>query len=152
MGVVLPFEMRTTRRTSASRCATRARDASNAELTVMAALREGRDGRGILIAARPLLERCRDRYGFTIMRTGLPTAPEVLARALLTLARGLRPLEAELCGRRPFWAYGVYFSEQREPTWFEDGYGCSTGLAVPVGIDPTELSRFVQQRIRALPR
>src|SRR5262245_32087222 len=152
MGVVVPFEMRATRRTSARRGAARERDASNAELAVMAALREGRDRREILIAARPLLERCRDRYGFTIMRTGLPTAPEALARALLTLSRSLRPLEADLGGRRPFWAYGVYFSEQQQPTWFEDGYGCSTGLAVPIGIDPTELSRFVRQRIRALPR
>jgi len=151
MGVVLPFERRVTGRTTTRRAVTRGCEASNAELAVLAAMREGRDRRGILIAARPLLERCRDQYGFTIMRIGLPTAPEALARALLTLARSLRPLEANLGGRRPFWAYGVYFSEQKEPAWFEDGYGCSTGLVVLIGIDAIELSRFVQQRIRALP-
>jgi hypothetical protein len=86
------------------------------------------------------------------MRAGLPAAPQVLASALMTLARGLRPLDAELDGCRPFWAYGVYFSDQKELTWFEDGYGCMTGLSVPVGIGEAELTPFVQQRIRALRR
>src|SRR5262249_5188382 len=103
-------------------------------------------------AARPLLERCRDRYGFTVMLPGLPLATEVLASALLTLARALRPLDAELGGRRPCWAYGVYFSAQQDLTWFEDGYGRKTGLAVPIGIDAAELTRFIQDRIRPLRR
>jgi hypothetical protein len=86
------------------------------------------------------------------MRAGLPAVPELLASALLTLAHSLRPLDVELGGRRPFWAYGVYFSEQQELTWFEDGFGCMTGLIVPIEIGAAELSRFVQQRIRALRR
>src|SRR5215467_12088478 len=105
MGVVIPFERRAIRRTIARRGATNEPDAVDAVLR--AAVREGRDRRGILIAARPLLERCRVRYGFTVMRAGLPVTPELLASALLTLSGGVRPLDAELGGRRPFWAYGV---------------------------------------------
>jgi hypothetical protein len=87
------------------------------------------------------------------MRPGLPLAPEALASALLTLARSLRPLDSELGGRRPFWAYGVYFTEQQKKlTWFEDGYGCMTGLAIPIGIDAVELTQFVQRRIQTLRR
>jgi hypothetical protein len=144
MGVVLPFERRATKPTIAR--STYGLDTIDAVLK--AALRDGRDRRDILIASRPLLEQCRGRYGFTVMRAGLPTAPEALVSALLTLARGLRPLDAELAGRRPFWAYGVYFSERRRLSWFEDGYGRMTGLVVPIGVDASELTRFVRQRIR----
>jgi hypothetical protein len=152
MGVVLPFEMRAKKRGIARRRAPREVDTVDAEHALMAAVRDGCDKRGILTAAAPLLERCRDRYGFTVMQSGLPHGPEVLASALLTLARGLQPLEAELAGRRPRWAYGVYFSEVQHLTWFEDGYGSTSGLAVPIGIDAAEITRFVRQRARALRR
>jgi hypothetical protein len=153
MGVVLPFEPRATNHTIARLGAARQADIIDAEQVLAAAVRDGRDSRGILAAARPLLERCRDRYGFTVMQTGLPTAPEVLASALTTLAHGLGALDAELRARWPFWVYGVYFSDpKRQLTWFEDGYGSMSGLAVPIGIDAAELTRFVQKRIRALRR
>jgi hypothetical protein len=147
MGVVLPFESRATKRTITRRDANE--DTIAGELALMAAQREGRDRRGILAAARPLLELCRDRYGFTVMRPGLPLAPEVLACALLTLVRGLHPLDEELVGRRPFWPYGVYFSDQRPLSWFEDGYGSMSGLAVPIGIDAAEITRFIEQWLQA---
>jgi hypothetical protein len=147
MGVVLPFEPRATKRTIARRGATHELDTIDGELALMAAQCEGRDRRSILAAARPLLQRCRD-LGFTVMRPGLPADPEVLACALLTLARGLRLLGAELREHRPRRAFGVYFG-RKELTWFEDGYGHRTGLAVPIGIDTAELTRFIQQRVRA---
>jgi hypothetical protein len=86
------------------------------------------------------------------MQSGLPSAPEVLASALLTLILGLRPLDRDLRGNRPNWVYGVYFSDKQELSWFEDGYGSASGLAVPIGIEPIELTRFVQRRIRSLRR
>jgi hypothetical protein len=150
MGVVLPFQPRATKRTIARLGATGQSDIIDAEQALTAAVCDGRDSRGILAAARPLLKHCRDRYGFTVMQTGLPTAPEVLASALITLAHGLSVLDAELRARWPFWVYGVYFSEsERHLTWFEDGYGSMSGLAVPIGIDAAELARFVQKRIRS---
>jgi len=149
MGVVLPFETRGAKRFITRRGATRELDPVSGEVALMAAAHEGRDRRGILAAARPLLELCRDRYGFTVMRPGLPLAPEVLASALLTLVRGLRSLDEELVGRRPFWPYGVYFSDQRPLSWFEDGYGSLSGLAVPIGIDAAELTGFIEQWLRA---
>jgi hypothetical protein len=152
MGVVLAFETRARKRTLARQGAANELNTVDAELALIAAVRDRRDRRCIMAAARPLLERCRVRYGFTVMRAGLPRTTEVFARALLTLARGLRPLDAELCGGRPFWAYGVYFSEQQELAWFQDGYGSASGLAVPIGIDAAELTRFVQQRIQPLRR
>jgi hypothetical protein len=150
MGVVLPFEPRATKRTIARRGASHQLDTIDGELALMAAQHEGRNRRGILAAARPLLQRCRD-LGFTVMRPGLPADPAILACALLTLAQGLRPLGAELAQSRPFWAFGVYF-DRRELAWFEDGYGGTTGLAVPIGIDAAKLTQFVQHRVRALCR
>jgi len=150
MGVVLSFETQATRRTITRQGATREFDAINGEVAIMAAVHEGRDRRGILAAARPLLELCRDRYGFTVMRPGLPAAPEALASALLTLVRGLRPLDEGLAGRRPFWPYGVYFSDQQPLTWFEDGYDCMSGLAVPLGVDAADITLFLQQWLREL--
>jgi hypothetical protein len=146
MGVVLPFEARAERRTVGRRAH---EDTIAGEMALIAAQREGRDRRGILLAARPLLEWCR-HHGFTVMRAGLPTVPEVLGCALLTLAQGLRPLDAELREHRPRRAFGVYFG-RKELTWFEDGYGHRTGLAVPIGIDTAELTRFIQQRVRVSP-
>jgi hypothetical protein len=150
MGIVIPFERRAQKRTAAREDPGHELNAIDAVLK--AAARDGCARREILIAARPLLEQCRDRYGFTVMRTGLPTAPDVLGTALLTLARGLRPLDEELGGRRPCWAYGVYFSEQERLSWFEDGYGRMTGLAVPIDVDAVDLTRFVRQRIWPLRR
>jgi hypothetical protein len=144
MGIVIPFVARSARpghgQTSNRGTGT------DAERAVMAAVQAGMDSHGVLAAAAPLLERCRDPYGFTVMRKGLPTAPGALADALLTLARGLALLEAEF-GTRSFQTYGVYFGHQ-ELAWFEDGYGGGNALAVPVGVEPDELAQFVRPRLK----
>jgi hypothetical protein len=59
MGVVLPFETQATKHTNVRRGATHELDTTGAELALMAAVRDGCDRRGILTAARPLLERLR---------------------------------------------------------------------------------------------
>ena len=152
MGVIIPFETRTTRRAIARGRASREVETIDVEMALMAAMRDGRDSCGILVAAGPLLERCRDRYGFTVMQPGLSPDPEVLAGALLTLARGLALLEVEFGHCRPYYrSYGVYFGQQ-ELAWFEDGYGGNAGLAVPVEIDATALAGFLRPRIRKLRR
>lgn len=159
MGMVLPFEARTAAPACArSLVAERAADAAEADASeassagqaVLAAVRGGCDWRGVLNAAGPLLERCRDRYGFAVMRAGLPRDPVVLADALLTLARGLEDLEARLGSRRPLRTYGVYLGQSRL-AWLDDGYGCAAGLALPPGVDPAELARFLSVRLDALP-
>ena len=61
MGVVLPFETRAAKRTIVRRAVTRELDATDAELALMAAVRNGHDRHGILVAARPFPEQCRDR-------------------------------------------------------------------------------------------
>jgi len=115
---------------------------------LLGALGEGTDQRALLEAAKPLLEELRDRYGFSVMRRGLPTEPEALSAALLTLADALAELDVQVGGRRPLGAYGVYLG-QAALTWFEDGYGGTTGLAVPNGIEPAALARFIRARIVA---
>jgi hypothetical protein len=76
---------------------------SAVELAVHAAVQDGCDRTGILAAAGPLIEHCRNHYGFTVMRDGLSAEPDELADALLTLMRGLSHLESEF-GGRPFWS------------------------------------------------
>jgi hypothetical protein len=145
LGVVLPFRPRT------AQLADRGGETISADIAseqaVMVAVSTGCDRRGVLDAAAPLLEQCRDRYGFTVMRDGLPRDPDQLADALLTLARGLALLQAEF-GDRPFRTYGVYFGH-KELAWFEDGYGGANALAVPVDVDASTLARFVKPRLQA---
>lgn len=87
----------------------------------------------VLAAARPLLDRCRLRYGFVVMSDGLPDQPTTLSRAFLQLYRGLSMLDAEMAAPRTYPTFGVYLGRQ-QLTWFEDGYSGTTGLAVPDGI------------------
>jgi hypothetical protein len=147
MGVVIPFKPRASKLSngvsaSPSPCA--------AELAVLAALQDGCDRYAILEAAGPLIEHCRDHYGFTVMHDGLPSEPDELGAALLTLRRGLAQLEAEF-GGQPFWSFGVYFGHQKL-TWFEDGYGGKNALAVPSYIADTEFAAFVRPRVQELRR
>lgn len=146
MGVVIPFEPHSAGRSVLPSATTTDNGMFDAERRVLAALRDGRDCSAILDAARPLIALCRDRFGFTVMRRGLPQMPSALATALLTLSRSLRRLDLNFGGRRPLWTYGVYFG-QSELAWFEDGYGSFSGLAVPDGMDADELSRFILDRI-----
>jgi len=110
------------------------------------AVNAGTDQLGVLEAARPLLERCRDRYGFVVMRDGLPKEPAILSRALLELSRGLSMLDAEMGTPRTYPTFGVYFS-CRQLAWFEDGYSGTTGLAVPNDTAAADLAAFVRPRI-----
>ena len=98
------------------------------------------------MAASPLLERCRDRYGFVVMRDGLPREPAILGRALLELSRGLSMLDAEMGAPRTYPTFGVYFG-RRQLAWFEDGYSGTTGLAVPSETKAADLAAFVRPRI-----
>jgi hypothetical protein len=118
------------------------------EQAVLAAVDDGCDRRGVLAAAGPLIEHCRDHFGFTVMGDGLPSEPGELADALITLRRGLAELDAEF-GGRPFWTFGVYFGHQRL-NWFEDGYGGRNALAVPNDIAPAAFADFVRPRVQAL--
>jgi hypothetical protein len=119
------------------------------ENALLAARREGQDRHDILAAAAPLIEHCRD-HGFTVMRDGLPSEPDELADALLTLRRGLAALETEF-GGQPLWSFGVYFGYQKL-TWFEDGSGGKNALAVPSNVAPAEFAAFVRPRVKALRR
>ena len=98
-----------------------------------------------LAAARP-----RDRYGFVVMRDGLPNEPAILGSALLELFRGLSMLDAEMSAPRTYSTFGVYFGRARL-AWFEDGYGGETGLAVPNSTKAADLAAFVRPRL-ARPR
>ncbi len=101
----------------------------------------------VLRAATPLIEQCRDRFGFTLMRSGLPDDPRILIEALLALYRGLR-LVGPLVGARPSQAFGVYLG-QAELRWFDDGYSGTTGLAVPNRVEPQVLADFLRPRLTA---
>jgi len=119
---------------------------SDGEQAIADALHAAVDQPGVLAAARPLLDRCRDRYGFVVMWDGLPQDPEALGRALFQLFRGLAVLDAEMEAPRTYPTYGVYFG-RRHLAWFEDGYSGTTALAVPNGTDAAELAAFVRPRI-----
>jgi hypothetical protein len=146
MGIVIPFPVRQTRHPHVGQPGTGPSSVTAAEQAVIAAMQAGANRQVVLDAAAPLLDRCRDPFGFTVMRKGLPTAPAELGDALLNLARGLALLEAEF-GTRSFQTYGVYFGH-KELGWFEDGYGGSNALAVPVDVAPADLAQFVRPRLR----
>jgi hypothetical protein len=100
----------------------------------------------VLSAARPLLDRCRDRYGFVVMRDGLPQEPAILGSVLLALSRALTMLDVEMGAPRTYPTFGVYFGRRRL-AWFEDGYSGTTGLSVPNDAEAIELAAFVRPRI-----
>src|SRR5262245_10181703 len=144
MGVIIPFAeiKRTKPRSTAPLFA----DVDNDHRAITDTAHSGTDQLGVLVAARPLLERCRDRYGFVVMRDGLPKAPAILGRALLELSRGLSMLDAEMGAPRTYPTFGVYFG-RRQLAWFEDGYSGMTGLAVPSETEAADLAAFVRPRI-----
>ena len=145
MGVVVPFTPRPLKRELRSDGLPA--NAIVAEQAMRAVARGHDDRQAVLAAAAPLMERVRDRYGFAVMRDGLPDEPEALATALAGLLRGLALLDAELGPGRPLSTFGVYFGRD-ELAWFDDGYGGSTALAVPDRVDPSDLARIVRPRIR----
>lgn len=155
MGVVIPFEPRARLRAHvADRPADLPADLPADGLgarTSKAALREDAGSDEVLAAAGPLIRLCRDRYGFTIMRDGLPSDPDVLGSALLNFSLGLALLEPELAGRPASGNFGVYLGRP-DLSWFEDGFGGMTGLAVPADVDPEALAYFVRPRLKGARR
>ena len=145
MGVVLPFAPRPAK--LHARPGRSFADAIGVEQALQAAVSENKDRYAVLAAAAPLLEWVRDRYGFAVMRDGLPDEPDGLATALVGLLRGLALLDADLGQGRPLSTFGVYFG-RKELGWFDDGCGDDTALAVPDHVNPTELARIVRPRIR----
>jgi len=123
-------------------------EAGDDEQAIVHAVSAAFDQAGVLAAARPLLDRCRDRYGFVVMRDGLPREPAMLGRALLELHRALCDLDAAMAAPRTYPTFGVYFGHSRL-TWFEDGYSGCTGLAVPNDTKAADLAAFVRPRIAA---
>jgi hypothetical protein len=148
MGVIIPFEQ--IKSANSPLRAPPFADATNDHLTITAAVQAGADQLGVLMAASPVLERCRDRYGFIVMRDGLPKEPAVLGRVLLELSRGLSALDAEMGAPRTYPTFGVYFG-RRQLAWFEDGYSGTTGLAVPNETNAADLAAFVRPRIAVAP-
>ena len=144
MGVIIPFAE--IKRAKSPLSAPPFADAGNDHRAITDAVHAGTDQLGVLVAARPLLERCRDRYGFVVMRDGLPKEPAILGRALLELSRGLSMLDAEMGAPRTYPTFGVYFG-RRQLAWFEDGYSGTTGLAVPSETEAADLAAFVRPRI-----
>ena len=144
MGVVLPFIRRPAQRGTST--AGPAGQSIGAEQAVLAVVRGNADRSAVLAAAEPLLQRVRDRYGFAVMRDGLPEEPEALATALVGLLRGLTLLDSDIGQRRALSTFGVYFGHP-ELAWFDDGYGGSTALAVPDRVVPDDLARFVRPRL-----
>lgn len=90
MGIVLPF---------LSKAQLDAIGADAIEQAVVEAIRTGDDRAALVMAAGPLLTRCRDRYGFVVVRDGLPPDDTVLADSLVTLSRALSRLDP-IIGRR----------------------------------------------------
>jgi hypothetical protein len=144
MGIIIPFAE--IKRAKSPLTAPLFPDAGNDYQVITDAVCAGTDQLGVLVAARQLLERCRDRYGFVVMRHGLPKEPAILGRALLELSRGLSILDAEMGAPRTYPTFGVYFS-RRQLAWFEDGYSGATGLAVPTETEAVDLAEFVRPRV-----
>lgn len=142
MGVVVSFEEKKRGRPLTDSLA----NANDGERVVAAAMHAATNQLDVMKAARPLLDRCRDRYGFVVMRDGLPQEPDVLVRALLNLSRGLAVLDLEMEIPRTYPTFGVYFGRRRLG-WFEDGYSGTTGLAVPNDTEALALASFVRSRI-----
>ena len=143
MGVILPFSAPVGRR----RHDPIAQAKLEAEALVRLALAAGRDRRGVLAAAWPLLTRLRDRYGISVMQSGLPTDPQVLGKALLALSGAASLLDPDLGGICPAWCLGAYLGRSRLG-WLEDSYGGSSGLAVPTEPDPAELAALLRHRLQ----
>lgn len=139
MGEVIPFERLA--RPGWRWLDNGSRAAPDPLMAIRAAARTGRLD-DVVEASRPLL-RAFNRSGFAVMRSGLPSEPEVLVDALATLASAIALLDSS-GSRRPT-SIGVYLGRPAL-AWFEDGYGGATGLGVPSGTTPTALAAFVTAR------
>lgn len=144
MGIIIPFP--TLKRANSPATAQLSAVDSDFEATVVDAIRTAADQSGVLAAARPLLDQCRDRYGFVVMSDGLPQEPAILGCALLQLFRGLSMLDAAMSAPRTYPTFGIYFG-RRKLGWFEDGYSGTTALAVPNDTQAADLAVFVRPRV-----
>lgn len=93
MGVVIPF---------AKRAEVSAGAAAAFETVVFDAIRAGGDQASVMSAARPLLDRCRDRYGFVVMLDGWPRDPVIVGHGLVELFHGLTSLDIEMGAPRTY--------------------------------------------------
>jgi hypothetical protein len=137
MGVVVPFPGKLQRETIGP-------DA--VEQAVVDAIGTGADRATLVMAAGPLLARCRDRYGFVVLRDELPPDDAALAESLLTLSWALKRLDPIIGGHLPTWVFGVRFCGSRLAWISEDG---TTLIDVPFSTDPAALAGFVSERVRA---
>jgi len=144
MGIVIPFEKFKLAQSSAG--TQRLAAIVDDEQAITKAMHAASDQSVVLAAARPLLDRCRDRHGFVIMREGLPQVPTILGRAILELSRGLSMIDADMGAPRSYPTFGVYFG-RRHLAWFEDGYSGTTALAVPDDTMAADLAAFVRPRV-----
>jgi hypothetical protein len=159
MGVVISFNDYAKQRMAAPEAAQRTAQAPvlppvprrNGETVPRADAGDVCASRDVLVAVKPLLRHCRDQFGFTVMRGSMPSDPGVLAACVLALTQALKLLEAEMGPCRSKSNYGVYFGRD-ELSWFEDGYGGTTGLAVPHDIDAKRLADFVRPHVFAMTR
>lgn len=145
MGIVISFE-KIKRAKSPARAQPLTTATGDDEQATTDAIQAATDQSGVMLAARALLDQCRDRYGFVVMRDGLPQDPAILGRALLALYRGLSMLDADMKAPRTYPTFAVYFGRTRL-AWFEDGYSGTTALALPNDAAAADLATFVRPRI-----
>lgn len=141
MGIVIPFRPREAAKPAPG---TLASTVARAEAEMLAAVAEGQDRLAVLMAAAPLIERCRERYGFTILCEGLPATAGALAEALIALTRGFDMLAGEMDGR-PRHDFAVCFGHDRLG-WLEVD-GVQAALAVPDDIEAEEFAHFVRAHL-----
>ena len=134
MGVVVPFKPK----------AVVAQEPG--EGAVLAALGTGEDRATILFAARPLLAHFRDRYGFVVLRDGLPKENAVLVQSLMQLSRALRTLDPVVAKREPTWAIGVCLNGA-ELAWLDIDDDAGGAINVPSDVEPADFERFVRPRL-----
>jgi hypothetical protein len=142
VGIVVPFSQFK----SAPSLAGRPSAADNGLTAVAAALHTAGSQLAALHAAKPLLDECRDRFGFVLMRDGLPDEPILLARSILELYKGLCSLDTTMGVPRTYPSYGVYLGRSAL-AWFEDGYSGETGLAVPFDTTAADIASFIIPRV-----
>lgn len=144
MGIVISFEeIKRAKLPASAQPLIAAGDDERATIDAICAVSDQSD---VMVAARPLLDLCRDRYGFVVMRDGLPHDPAILGRTLLELHRGLSMLDTNMKAPRTYPMFGVYFGRPHL-AWFEDGYSGTTALAVPNDTVAADLATFVRPRM-----
>ena len=144
MGIVVPFT--DFKRTRSFAGATQACSSGPELSAITTALRASGDTSAVLRTAKPLLDQCRDRYGFVLMRDGLPQDPKLCSRSLLELYQGLCLLDTAMGAPRTYPSYGVYLGRPAL-AWFEDGYSGETGLAVPNDVSAAQIASYIAPRV-----